>query len=205
MKNLVLYIRHGQSTCSINSLRETDSNEILHNNKHKPLNEEQQKMFDSILNPRLTGKGIEQAIKTAKTLIKCTKHTLSYFIEECDRQNIKYDLLIVEELKEYDRINKQTFKSFFDQVTRFNDFLKEQLKDNKTIFIFGHSQFFSTLLAYHIHNEQNALNNFPSIKLPNCSISAESYNFDKGLWETLFISSLSHLPNELITGSRFIN
>ena len=224
MKNLVVYVRHAESESNLilhtNKNNLTSSQEKSLDSYHDPDITELGTKQSSCTAQYLLTK-VKEMNKTKVDIwmspFQRAQDTAMYFIKLCNKQNIEINLKTIVELQEYTSpkkvlsesqfkqglINHNTKEIFIDQVIKFNDTLKtelkEQTKDNILI-IFGHSLFFSNLFAYHTNHEQFRPIERGSIRLPNCSISAESYNFDTLKWSTYVISSISHLPKELVTG-----
>jgi broad specificity phosphatase PhoE len=218
MNNLVIYVRHAESV----------ANKIIHNNKHKTLTECQENELNSFLNPNITELGILQAKSTANCLMKNlellnkdkvtvlvspykrTQHTCAYFIDLLNHSKICYNIKIVQELQEYSPPKKSgspnfithySMDEFIDQVLKFNEILKFELATSDTIIIFGHSLFFSSLIAYHVSHEKHRPSEMPSFQLPNCSISCENYDLTNKIWRTYMTSNISHLSKDIVTGN----
>jgi broad specificity phosphatase PhoE len=147
--------------------------------------------------------------------------TAQPFIDLLNKNNIAFQSSVRYDLQEYttpkkplsDEMIASGFvvdlneKSFINRVIAFNELhLKYEMAsqtrghESSALIIFGHSLFFSCLLSHHIHHEKITFDTFPSLQLPNCSISCETM-CDGVLWKTFMIGGTGHLPNTLVTGN----
>lgn len=224
MDNLVVYIRHAESESNLilhtNKNNLTSSQEKSLDSYHDP-DITELGIKQSICTAQYLLNKIKEMNKTKINIwmspFQRAQDTAMYFIDLCYKEQINISFKTLIELQEYTSPNKvlsdnqikqnliihKTKEIFIDQVIKFNDILKIKLKEqtnNDILIIFGHSLFFSNLLAYHVNHEQFRPINLGSIRVPNCAISCESYDFDTLKWSTYVMSNVTHLPKELVTG-----
>ena len=225
MKNMVVYIRHSESESNVVLHNNPKSNlssseEALINSFSDPNITNKGKaqalvtanfLFDKIKSMKKTN------LKILVSPFKRAQQTMLPFIELCEKHNIKHNFIIMNELQEYTSpkkilnpeqkmrglVNHHTWQDYIPFVLKFNDILKQELKkqkDNEILIIFGHSLFFSSLLSYHIAQEEHMSNDKPHIHQPNCCISCESYDIEREKWLTYIVSSVAHISSEIISG-----
>ncbi len=225
MDNLVVYVRHAESESNVilhdnKDKNLTEDQKTMLNSHNDP--EITKKGIEQSLNTAIciANKLKEMNITTVDVWIspfQRAKRTAFYFMELCCVENIKINPKTIVGLQEYTSPKKtisdeqknvgmvihDTKEIFIEQVIKFNDLLKTNLKEQQNgniLIIFGHSLFFSTLISYHVNHEQFKPNDIPSLQLPNCSISCENYDFDKLRWNTFVVGNITHLPKNVITG-----
>jgi broad specificity phosphatase PhoE len=225
MENLVVYVRHAESESNLILHNNKDKN--LSSSQEKNLNSYHDPditelgIKQSICTAQYILNKIKEMNKTKINVwmspFQRAQDTAMYFIDLCYKENIEINFKIIVELQEYTSPKKvlseqqtkqgliihDTKEIFIDKVIKFNDTLKTELKEHTKsdiLIVFGHSLFFSNLFSYHINHEQFRPNERGSIRLPNCSISCESYNFDTLKWNTYVLSNIAHLPKEYVTG-----
>lgn len=96
------------------------------------------------------------------------------------------------------------FSSFVKRVSHWKNKFTEYLStcSSDVILIFGHSQFFSVLLALQAGVPLEALSGERTIfHLPNCSISVVRFDDNSKEWEILGVASVGHLPCEYRSGT----
>jgi broad specificity phosphatase PhoE len=225
MDNLVVYVRHAESESNLilhdnknKSLTKSQENIInSHNDPDITSLGIEQSISTSIC---ILNKIKEMDITTIDVWIspyQRAQDTASYFIELCQKERIQINIKTVVELQEYTSMKKtisdeqkkigmmihETKDIFIEQIIKFNDILKINLKEQtkgNILIIFGHSLFFSNLISYHVNHEQFKPKEISSLQLPNCSISCENYDFNQLRWNTYVIGNITHLSKNIVTG-----
>lgn len=225
MINTVLYVRHAESDANVIIHKSKKERKKLTTSQEEKINSYHDPDITEIgfKQAECTGKHIYDKIKDKKNIhvwispFKRAQDTAKSFIDICTSNGLKPNITILNDLQEYTSSNKtlkdeqkqlglvthESYDMFFEQVLRFNDILKNELKNHTTddiLIIFGHSLFFSSLISYHINHEKNKQIDISSLQLPNCSISCESYNFETLRWKTFVIGNTSHIPVDIATG-----
>ena len=217
----VIYIRHGES----------ESNKIIHDNKKLTNeHEEQIKCFlnPNLTNlgseqANKTGDYLYKILKNKYKKIYVwispynrTQQTAKPFLQLS--QDLPVESNIMPDLYEYTSNNKQpndeliklginndiTWNHFINRVIKFNIKLKEKMlkmHEDEILLIFGHSLFFSVLMAYQTVQEKDAEIDDITFELPNCCLSTIGYNTTRKRWSIYNVASVSHLNKNLVTGN----
>ena len=206
----IIYVRHGESI----------SNKLLQDAATGQLNISAKELIIKLnqSDSQLTEKGKLQAQLTANHLhyklsgkdISVWRSTLIRTIQTSDpfinRSRIKQDhICTMKLLEEYSP--GTSYDEFAQIVKTFNDstlkpfILNGTQEQDRTLVIFGHAIFLSTLINYQI-NQEDFCHTDDSIQLPNCSITVMSYEKNEIIikWKHHLGQYINHLGPLLATG-----